>query len=162
PLPATLETDARLRGQLAARAPVADVACPVGITRRASVARKLAATGAALENLEAFAVGRAAAPPPRPFAPVPPPTHPRPPRAPARGGARRPPRPPPPPLAFWSKIRCCDKLWCPCDLAPPSSFCALSPRPAATRRRVAAARPFRSPAPARPDPCPAPPPPSRA
>ncbi len=37
------------------------VACPVAITRSASLARRIAsATGASLENLEAFAVGRAA------------------------------------------------------------------------------------------------------
>jgi nucleoside phosphorylase len=41
---------------------VADVACPLGITRALPVAQKLRkATGAALENLEAFAVARAAA-----------------------------------------------------------------------------------------------------
>jgi nucleoside phosphorylase len=44
------------------RAPLATVACPLAITRSAALARRIAAaTGAALENLEAFAVARAAA-----------------------------------------------------------------------------------------------------
>jgi len=43
-------------------APVLGVACPIAITRSATLGRHLAhATGAALENLEAFAVARAAA-----------------------------------------------------------------------------------------------------
>jgi purine-nucleoside phosphorylase len=50
-----------LRGP-APRAPLAAVACPLAITRSAALARRIAgATGAALENLEAFAVARAAA-----------------------------------------------------------------------------------------------------
>ena len=42
--------------------PLLGVACPIAITRSATLGRHLAhATGAALENLEAFAVARAAA-----------------------------------------------------------------------------------------------------
>jgi nucleoside phosphorylase len=44
------------------RLPVLDVACPLAITRTAALGTRIArATGAALENLEAFAVARAAA-----------------------------------------------------------------------------------------------------
>ncbi|HSY39294.1 MAG TPA: hypothetical protein VLA79_07185, partial [Polyangia bacterium] len=47
------------------------VACPLAITRSAALGRRIAeATGAALENLEAFAVGRAAAAAGVPFAAV--------------------------------------------------------------------------------------------
>jgi len=46
------------------------VACPLAITRTAALARRIAATGAALENLEAFAVARAAAAARLPFAAV--------------------------------------------------------------------------------------------
>jgi nucleoside phosphorylase len=62
-VPSSLATSARLGRVLAARGePVADVACPLGITRtRAAAARLARATGAALENLEAFAVARACA-----------------------------------------------------------------------------------------------------
>jgi purine-nucleoside phosphorylase len=50
-----------LRGT-GARAPLAIVACPLAITRSLALARRIAgATGAALENLEVFAVARAAA-----------------------------------------------------------------------------------------------------
>jgi futalosine hydrolase len=42
-------------------APILDVACPVAVTRSATLGRQIAhATDAALENLEAFAVARAA------------------------------------------------------------------------------------------------------
>lgn len=42
--------------------PIVGVACPIAVTRSATLGRQLArATGAALENLEAFAVARAAA-----------------------------------------------------------------------------------------------------
>jgi purine-nucleoside phosphorylase len=51
--------------------PVVDVACPVAITRSRAAARALARTsGASLENLEAFAVARAAAAARVPFAAV--------------------------------------------------------------------------------------------
>jgi len=51
---------AALRRALGGGAP-AGVACPVAITRSAALARRIAAsTGASLENLEAFAVARAA------------------------------------------------------------------------------------------------------
>jgi futalosine hydrolase len=53
------------------RPPRVAVACPVAITRSALLARQIAgATGAALENLEAFAVARAAAGAGVPFAAV--------------------------------------------------------------------------------------------
>jgi purine-nucleoside phosphorylase len=46
----------------ASRSPTSSVACPLAITRSAALARRIAAaTGADLENLEAFAVARAAA-----------------------------------------------------------------------------------------------------
>jgi nucleoside phosphorylase len=73
PLPASVAADAVLRRALAraSRAPVADVACPIGITRSLATARRLAAaTGAALENLEVFAAARAAAQAGLPFAAV--------------------------------------------------------------------------------------------
>ena len=48
-----------------------DVACPLAITRSAALGRRIAeATGATLENLEAFAVARAAAAAGIPFAAV--------------------------------------------------------------------------------------------
>ena len=48
-----------------------DVACPLAITRSAALGRRIAeATGATLENLEAFAVARAAAAASVPFAAV--------------------------------------------------------------------------------------------
>ena len=50
---------------------VRDVACPLAITRSAALGRRIAeATGATLENLEAFAVGRAAGAAAVPFAAV--------------------------------------------------------------------------------------------
>jgi nucleoside phosphorylase len=68
PAPTVLraETSRRLRAGLAAAAgdagPPRAVACPLAITRSATLARRIsAATGADLENLEAFAVARAAA-----------------------------------------------------------------------------------------------------
>jgi nucleoside phosphorylase len=58
-LPASVVPDAGLRRQL--RLPAAAVACPLAITRSPAAARRLAAdSGCAVENLEAFAVGRAA------------------------------------------------------------------------------------------------------
>jgi len=74
-LPEPLATHAPVSGTLAAalaacgRArrggpdlPILGVACPIAVTRSATLGRHLAhATGAALENLEAFAVARAAA-----------------------------------------------------------------------------------------------------
>jgi nucleoside phosphorylase len=72
PAPTALRasTERRLRAALAAAAGEAgtprslncSVACPLAITRGAALARRIAAaTGADLENLEAFAVARAAA-----------------------------------------------------------------------------------------------------
>jgi nucleoside phosphorylase len=67
PLVATAATTPSLRARLARVArgddptPVVTVACPLAITQTAALARRIAATGAALENLEAFAVARAAA-----------------------------------------------------------------------------------------------------
>jgi nucleoside phosphorylase len=59
-MPVSIETRARLRRQL--DLPVADVACPLAITRSAAAARKIAAaSGCGVENLEAFSVARAAA-----------------------------------------------------------------------------------------------------
>ncbi len=53
---------ARLAAELAGSTEPAAVACPLAITRTAALAGRIArATGAALENLEAFAVARAAA-----------------------------------------------------------------------------------------------------
>jgi nucleoside phosphorylase len=63
-LPTRVDTDPALRAQLVAATalPEADLACPLGITQTAATAaRTAAATRCALENLEAFAVGRAAA-----------------------------------------------------------------------------------------------------
>ena len=80
-LPAPLATRAPISGPLAAAlaasgnarrkvadvaalpaVPILGVACPIAVTRSATLGRHLAhATGAALENLEAFAVARAAA-----------------------------------------------------------------------------------------------------
>ena len=72
PMPDEVMTDAGLRRALrrAGRAQVADVATTVGITRRRALATRLAATGATVENLEAFAVARAAARAALPFAAV--------------------------------------------------------------------------------------------
>jgi nucleoside phosphorylase len=76
PLVATASTMPALRRRLArARRGAAAlrtvvVACPLAITRAAALARRIAATGAVLENLEAFAVARAAASAGRPFAAV--------------------------------------------------------------------------------------------
>jgi nucleoside phosphorylase len=63
PLVATAATTPALRSRLArAGAPsIATVACPLAITQTTALAKRIAATGAALENLEAFAVARAAA-----------------------------------------------------------------------------------------------------
>jgi len=63
PMPRHVTTDPALRSALRAgrRFPVADVATTLGITTRRTLAARLAATGAALENLEVFAVARAAA-----------------------------------------------------------------------------------------------------
>jgi nucleoside phosphorylase len=74
PLVAAAETTPALRARLAAAAGDAvasvSVACPLAITHTAALARRIAATGAALENLEAFAVARAAAAARVPFAAV--------------------------------------------------------------------------------------------
>jgi nucleoside phosphorylase len=73
PLPATATVNSALLDELAAATalPICDVACPLAITRAATVAQQLRkATGAALENLEAFAVARAAASVDVPFAAV--------------------------------------------------------------------------------------------
>ena len=73
PLPASIATDAGLRRTLArpGRTPLADVACPLGITRSLAAARHLAAaTGAELESLETFGCARAAALAQVPFAAV--------------------------------------------------------------------------------------------
>jgi purine-nucleoside phosphorylase len=57
----TAALGAALRGR-SPRLPAQTVACPLAITRSAALARRIAAaTGADLENLEAFAVARAAA-----------------------------------------------------------------------------------------------------
>ncbi|HSZ80968.1 MAG TPA: hypothetical protein VLA14_01740, partial [Polyangia bacterium] len=53
-----------------APAATAIVACPLAITQATALARRIATTGAALENLEAFAVARAAAAARVPFAAV--------------------------------------------------------------------------------------------
>jgi nucleoside phosphorylase len=67
----SLDTSPELREALAAGAPLADVACPVGITQSLEAGAALAqATGAALENLEAFAVARVCAQAQVPFAAV--------------------------------------------------------------------------------------------
>jgi purine-nucleoside phosphorylase len=74
PLVAAAETTPALRARLAAAAADAvasvQVACPLAITHTAALARRIAGTGAALENLEAFAVARAAAAARVPFAAV--------------------------------------------------------------------------------------------
>jgi purine-nucleoside phosphorylase len=58
-LPASATTDAGLRRQM--KLPAADVACPLAITSSRALARRIAAaSGCAVENLEAFAVARAA------------------------------------------------------------------------------------------------------
>jgi hypothetical protein len=57
PVMTSVFTSGTLRASLEG-APLADVACPLGVTRSIEAATALAATGAALENLEAFAVGR--------------------------------------------------------------------------------------------------------
>jgi nucleoside phosphorylase len=71
PLVAAAETAPPLRAALArAAGPAAPVtvACPLAITETTALARRIAATGAALESLEAFAVARAAASARLPFA----------------------------------------------------------------------------------------------
>jgi len=72
PMPHELTTDAGLRRALrrSRRTHVADIATTLGITRRRPLATRLSATGATVENLEAFAVGRAAARANVPFAAV--------------------------------------------------------------------------------------------
>jgi purine-nucleoside phosphorylase len=66
PLVSAVEPAAAVRAALARAAtgddsaPVNVVACPLAITRTAALARRIAASGVALENLEAFAVARAA------------------------------------------------------------------------------------------------------
>lgn len=75
PLVAAAPVTKALRAQLArATGPslfwAATVACPVAITKSAALARRFGATGVALENLEAFAVARAAAAAGLPFAAV--------------------------------------------------------------------------------------------
>lgn len=72
PMPHDLTTDAELYRALrrAGRTYAADVATTLGITRRRALATRLAATGATVENLEAFAVARAAARAELPFAAV--------------------------------------------------------------------------------------------
>lgn len=64
PLPAQVDSTPQLLQELIAATglSVADVACPIGITRTTALAQQLRkSTGAALENLEGFAVARAAA-----------------------------------------------------------------------------------------------------
>jgi hypothetical protein len=73
PLPVAAETSGALRQGLAraAELPTFDLACPLAITRSRAAGRRAAlATGCALENLEAFAVARAAAAAGVPFAAV--------------------------------------------------------------------------------------------
>jgi nucleoside phosphorylase len=74
PLVATAAATPALRERLSRAAgrdtPVVTVACPLAITQTAALARRIATTGVALENLEAFAVARAAASAGRPFAAV--------------------------------------------------------------------------------------------
>ena len=72
PLVAAAETTPALRAWLARAGStvIVSVACPLAITQSAGLARRIAATGAALENLEAFAVARAAAAAGLPFAAV--------------------------------------------------------------------------------------------
>jgi nucleoside phosphorylase len=58
-LPSATDTDNGLRGELGL--PSADVACPLAITSTRAAARRIAeASGCAVENLEVFAVARAA------------------------------------------------------------------------------------------------------
>lgn len=64
PMPVVARTNARLRSRLAraSGAGLADIVCPPAITRSRAAAASIArVTGAALENLEAFAVARAVA-----------------------------------------------------------------------------------------------------
>jgi nucleoside phosphorylase len=73
PMPIAAESTPRLRARLtrSSRATLVDVACPPAITRTETAARALArATGASVENLEAFAVARAAASQRVPFAAI--------------------------------------------------------------------------------------------
>jgi nucleoside phosphorylase len=73
PVPDVQDTDPGLRRALADGQPLPalDVACPVAITRTRAAATALARhTGAALENLETFAVARACAQARTPFAAV--------------------------------------------------------------------------------------------
>lgn len=65
-------TDAGLRERLCdGGMTLADVACPLGVTRSTRLGKRIAAaTGALVENLEAFAVARAAAAASVPFAAV--------------------------------------------------------------------------------------------
>ncbi|HVR64230.1 MAG TPA: phosphorylase [Polyangia bacterium] len=72
PVATELHADAALARGLALLAPGgATAACPLAITRGAALARRIAAAnGAAVENLELFAVGRAAAAAGVPFAAV--------------------------------------------------------------------------------------------
>jgi adenosylhomocysteine nucleosidase len=71
PLPRRVDSDVTLRRALASRAPLADVASPLGITSsRLAARRALAATGCRLENLEVFAAARACAAARVPFAAV--------------------------------------------------------------------------------------------
>jgi nucleoside phosphorylase len=72
-MPARAQSDPRLRREITVAAALssADVACPLGISSTLAAARLLGeATGAQLENLEAFAVARAAAAAGIPFAAV--------------------------------------------------------------------------------------------
>jgi nucleoside phosphorylase len=76
-LPAIVPTEAKSTPALVrvlrktARLPIADVACPLGITATAAAASSAAdLSGCALENLEAFAVARAAAVAKVPFAAI--------------------------------------------------------------------------------------------
>jgi futalosine hydrolase len=75
PLPVEVEADPDLRVAIQAAAGLgeAEVVCPLGITRSAAAARRVIAqhgAGLLLENLEAFAVARAAAAAALPFAAV--------------------------------------------------------------------------------------------
>lgn len=71
PMPSVLKADTSITGALARATglPIADIACPLGITRDPSTARR-ASRVAALENLEAFAVASAAATAQVPFAAI--------------------------------------------------------------------------------------------
>jgi nucleoside phosphorylase len=74
PLVATATSTPALQARLARAAPDVPagvtVACPLAITHTAALARRISGTGAALENLEAFAVARAAVAARVPFAAV--------------------------------------------------------------------------------------------